>query len=157
MKDPDVLPANIHRALLYVEALGSVGAWPLPEQLETFATSEVPRGVVYQSALEISMASRLAMARYKVADSEPVVEYLSRMGWTALVNERVHLTPLGASLLAGLRGDGRAVQSRSSEDVAITVLEPSDPFVYASATGGSLRLAQACSSIPISKRHPCRG
>lgn len=149
--EPEILPAHVHRALLYIETLNSAGYSPSLLEVEQYAMSSGPRDAVYQSAFDrmgIGAMMQIAMGQdaRKVRDAEPVVDYLLRMGWVAAVKARLRLTNLGSSLLAGLRADGKTRPVGRVDDVSVTVLDPDDPFVYEAATR---RIAEAGDGILV--------
>lgn len=130
--EPPILPRHAHRALVYVERLNAVGVTPSVNDVEALAQSDGPRGAEYLSAFGSTFAT-LARSLYgpKLADAEPVTDWLVRMRWISEVGRSgLSITPLGAALLAGLRKKPQDGSPPEREGAAAVVLRPSDPFVY---------------------------
>jgi hypothetical protein len=125
----DLVPEHVERALTYVHLLNGCGLDPSRSRVEDFARTQPPAGP-RRALLPESWLVGIGVAR----PAEPVVGYLTAMGWADIIPgpaENVHLTPLGEAFLLGLEPHDGAEADTAVADV---VLEPQDPLVYVHLT-----------------------
>ena len=152
--EPPLIPAHAHRALLYIERLDLVGVRPRVHEVEAIARNEGPRPASYTSAFTASWSQSFAGINFKIADAEPVVEYLVRMGWLLAASSdsdaSVELTTLGRALLISLRLQVPG-QVQDNEGSSAVVLSPENPFVYLDLTRAVARAADGLLIDPYFK------
>ena len=134
--EPELLPRYAHRTLLYVEKLNNVGVQPRAEDVEIFAVSDQPLEAQYKSSFMeglTAFSKVLASMSTKVANAEPVTDWLVRMHWLTTDGGRLAVSDLGAALIAALRRSPPE-WSPEREGAGAVVLRPDDPFVYSELT-----------------------
>lgn len=118
-----------------------------------YATSDGPRDAHYRSAFE-ALGRGLTGFMTKIADAEPVVAYLVRMGWVQVQrDDSLRLTDLGARFLEALRVEPQTSQLQAPRSGVVTVLAPEDedPLVYANLTGAIAKAGEGLLVDPYVK------
>jgi hypothetical protein len=125
----NLVPEHVKRALAYLHLLNRCGLDPPRRRVEDFALTPSPGG-----PRRVLVPESLLAGFGTTRPAEPVVDYLTAMGWAEIIpgpEENVHLTPLGEAFLLGLEPRGSGEADTAVADVA---LEPQDPLVYVHLT-----------------------
>ena len=114
--------------LAYLAALDAHSYTPTVDELQAYATNPSRRGAVlsggiFDTTVGSTMASIANVFKGTRVDvpAETVTDYLLRLGWATLEDERVRITTLGRAVCKVLQ------QTTDTED-AVVVLQPNDPI-----------------------------
>lgn len=122
----EIVDEGTHRVLAYIETLNRQGVAPTTAQVNAFANNPRPKTSGSLAALGTLSAE---LDRIAGSSTESPRDYLSRLGWVSVSNDRIELTKIGKALLKGLNSPSLD----SSADVVEIVLDPANPFAYAQA------------------------
>jgi hypothetical protein len=144
MASLQLVDADTHRVLGYIDALVSQGYQPVPEEVEVYALAPVRRpakvesGVFRDLALNFANLANFADVWSRTVvreEAEKWVEYLGRLRWAELDAGGVRLTKAGRALLGHLNS---RLEGLEADEVLL--VSPEDLVGYPKVIGKIARL-----------------